>query len=153
VTAQAAPVRVRELFLHDLTRVLRAGDPYGRLDAIEPERLLRPFVLAPAAPGEEAACTVDALTVERLRCFHQAVAAGVERAGHVLTAVAVDVDAEGFGRVLVTAGRLVLLAESLRDAGRFGFPSLTALAAAGDRLVARAVAVLDRFPEVAGADD
>ena len=150
-----------QLFLRDLVALLRAGDPYGRLDDVEPERLLRTFLTAPttaatvlAEPGEgSGACAVDAVSIERLRCFHQAVAAGVERSGHVLTAVAVDVNGEGFGRVLVIAGRLVLLAESQRDAGNFGFPSLAALAAAGERLVARALAALDRYPEVAGADD
>jgi probable nitrogen fixation protein len=146
--------QVGQYFLRDLTALLRAGDPYGRLDGVEPAQLLRPFLslVEPAEPAGQL-CTVDALVVERLRSFYQAVAAGVERIGHVLTAVLVDVNGEGFGRVLVVAGRLVLLAESVRDAGGFGFPSLPALAAAGDRLVARAVTVLDRYPEVAGADD
>ena len=157
----SASASAHQYFLRDLVALIRAGDPYGRLDDVEPERLLRPFLIAPttadavlAEPDDGAgACTVDALSIERLRAFHQAVAAGVERAGHVMTAVAVDVNGEGFGRVLVVAGRLLLLAESQRDAGNFGFPSLVALAAAGERLVARAVAVLDRYPEVAGADD
>lgn len=153
--------QVEQYFLRDLTALLRASDPYGRLDGVEPVQLLHPFLTAPttahvvlAEPtAGEGACTVDALVVERLRCFYQAVAAGAERIGHVLTSVIVDVNGEGFGRVLVVAGRLVLLAESLRDAGGFAFPSLPALAGAGDRLVARAVTVLDRYPEVAGADD
>ena len=168
-STRSASTTTHQYFLRDLVALIRAGDPYGRLDDVEPERLLRLFLTVPtdrptgrpttadavlAEPDDGAgACTVDALSIERLRAFHQAVAAGVERAGHVMTAVAVDVNGEGFGRVLVVAGRLLLLAESQRDAGNLGFPSLVALAAAGERLVARAVAVLDRYPEVAGADD
>jgi len=161
VTARA-PARPRPApFLRDLAALVRAGDPYGRLDDVPAEQLLRTFLLAPttagavlAEPADGAgACTVDVLTVERLRCFYQAVAAGVERAGQVMTAVVVDVNGEGFGRVLVVAGRLVVLAESLRDAGRFGFADLPALVAAGERLVSGAVAVLDRYPGVAGADE
>jgi probable nitrogen fixation protein len=150
-----------QYFLRDLTALLRAGDPYGRLDNVEPERLLRSFLTAPTTAGDivaepaegSGACVVDALSIERLRCFYQAVAAGIERSGHVLTAVVVDVNGEGFGRALVIAGRLVVLAQSLRNAGGFGFASLPALAAAGDALVAEGVSVLDRYPEVASADD
>lgn len=71
----------------------------------------------------------------------------------MLTAVVLDVDHEGFGRAVVMSGRLVLLAESLRDAGRFGFAGLEPLAAAGERLVKRAAAVVGRYPGVAHAED
>jgi probable nitrogen fixation protein len=142
-------------FARDLAALVRAGDPYGRLDDVPTERLLRSFVVAPAAGGADGAvaCAVDARTVERLRCFHQAVAAGVERAAKVMTSVVVDVNGEGFGLVVVLAGRLAVLVRPVRDAGGFGFPDPEALIAAGDRLVAQALETLDHHPEVARADD
>ena len=45
---------------------------------------------------------------------------------------------EGFGRVILTAGRLVALSKQLRDVHRFGFDSLSALAAEGEKQVAAA---------------
>jgi probable nitrogen fixation protein len=140
-------------FLHDLADLLRAGDPYGRFDRFADEHLLRPYVVDPVTrAGIAVGCDVEPVILERLRSFYQAVAAGVERASGTMTAVLVDVSHEGFGRAVVFAGRLVLLADPLRDVQRFGFADLTALAAAGQGRIERAVEALETFPEVARAD-
>ena len=141
-----------DAFLRDLTALIRAGDHYGRLDSYDTDRLLKPYLTSSLVVRPDGSCAADALAVERVRTFFQAVAAGIERAAGVMTAVAVDVNGEGFGRVFVLAGRLVAIAESMRDAGRFAFADVPALAAAGDALVARAVAVLAVHPEVARDD-
>lgn len=144
---------VADAFLRDLAGLLRAGDPYGRFDRFPEEHLLRPFVVDSAARARIAVnCDVDALTVERLRSFYQAVAAGAERALGTLTAVLVDINHEGFGMACVYAGRLILVADPLRDVQRFGFPDTGALAAAGENRIERAVRAYAQFPEVARAD-
>jgi probable nitrogen fixation protein len=56
---------------------------------------------------------------------------------------------EGFGRLVLIAGRLVAINKHLRDAHRFGFPSLTKLADAGEKLINEAVAMVRQFPEAA----
>jgi probable nitrogen fixation protein len=56
---------------------------------------------------------------------------------------------EGFGRLVLTAGRLIVLNKQLRDVHRFGFDSLEKLAREGDKLVAAAVEMIEKFPEVA----
>jgi probable nitrogen fixation protein len=58
---------------------------------------------------------------------------------------------EGFGRVLLTVGKLVVLVKTLRDVHRFGFDSLVALDREGEKAVAQATATINRFPEVARA--
>jgi len=141
-----------DAFVRDLTALIRAGDHYGRLDSYDTERLLKPYLTSSLVVRPDGSCAADALAVERVRTFFQAVAAGIERAAGVMTAVSVDVNGEGFGRVFVLAGRLVTLAESMRDAGRFAFADVPALAAAGEALVARALAVLAVHPEVARDD-
>jgi len=140
-------------FVRDLVGLLRAGDSYGRLDRFSDAALLRPFVLNQTARAAISVdCEVDAVVIERVRSFYQAAAAGVERATHVMTSVVIDISHEGFGRVAVVAGRLIALMDPLRDIQRFGFPSLDALAAAGEQLVARGVAAIDTYPGVAGED-
>jgi probable nitrogen fixation protein len=141
-------------FLRDLLVQLRASDTYGRLDDFADSRLLAPYVLDSARRAEiPLDCAVDPATEGRLRVYYQAVAAGIEKATGVMTAVAVDLNEEGFGRALVLAGRLVVVSDTLRDAQRFGFASAGKLAARGERAVTRAVALVNRFPEVARADD
>jgi probable nitrogen fixation protein len=137
-------------FVHDLAGQLRAGDTYGRFDRFPDEHLLKPFILAPADRTQIAVnCDVDPHTEERVRTFYQAVAAGTERLTSVMTAVVVDLSHEGFGRAIIFAGRLVVVADVLRDAQRFGFPTIEALSERGEALVASAVETLKQFPAVA----
>ena len=56
---------------------------------------------------------------------------------------------EGFGRVVLIAGKLVVYARSVRDVHRFGFDSLDALAAEGAKIVAQAAAMIAEYPKLA----
>jgi probable nitrogen fixation protein len=137
-------------FLDDLVDQLRAGDTYGQLDRLADDRLLRPYVVTREKQREiPIDCDVDPATEGRLRSFYQAVAAAVEKASGTYTATVLDLSHEGFGRALVFAGRLVVVSEILRDAQRFGFPTVDKLADYGERLVAQANKVIAQYPEVA----
>ena len=57
---------------------------------------------------------------------------------------------EGFGRVLITVGKLVVLDRTLRDAHRFGFESFSKMKTEADKQLAVAVGLAGRYPEVAG---
>lgn len=137
-------------FLAELIQQIRAGDPYGRYDGLGEEALLKPYILA---KEERQAIPVigdlDPATEGRLRNFYQAVCAAVERETGVMVSCVLDLSHEGFGRVVLFAGRLVVVSKTLRDAHRFGFPSREKLAEEGERLIRSAVEMLRRFPEVA----
>ena len=140
-------------FLSDLVSALRAGDTFGRLDRLSDEALLRPFLLSREQQREiPVACEVEAAAEARIRVFFQAVAAGIEKATGAFTTTVLDLSHEGFGRVIVFAGRLVVLSEVLRDAQRFGFPSAERLADRGESLVTAGIKVLGSYPEVARDD-
>lgn len=137
-------------FLRDLVDQQRAGDTYGQLDRLSDDLMLRPFVARRQGQKEiPIGCDVDPATELRIRSFYQAVAAGVERATGVRTTVAVDINAEGFGRIVIFAGRLVAVSDVLRDAQRFGFAATEQLAERGETLVARGVQVIATHPEAA----
>ena len=57
---------------------------------------------------------------------------------------------EGFGRVLITVGKLVALDRSLRDVHRFGFDSLSKMKTEADKMLAVALERVGRYSEVAG---
>jgi probable nitrogen fixation protein len=140
-------------YLHELADQLRAGDGYGRFDRFADEHLFGPFVLNRSRRSTiPVNCEVDPVTAERVRAFYQAVAAATEKAAGVITGVLVGISHEGFGRAAVLAGRLVLLLDTLREAQRFGFPSMEALAVAGHERVASALQILKTHPEVARDD-
>lgn len=151
--AQAPAAGALSGFLRDLVDQLRAGDTYGQLDRVSDQALLRPYVVTREQQREiPVACDVEAITEARIRSFYQAVAAGVEKSTGRFTTTVLDLSHEGFGRVLVFAGRLVVLSDVLRDAQRFGFASLEKLAAGGEKAVADAIKVMSTYPEVAGDD-
>jgi probable nitrogen fixation protein len=56
---------------------------------------------------------------------------------------------EGFGRMILTAGRLVVVNKYLRDVHRFGFNDMGKLAEEGGKLVDAAIGMIRQFPEVA----
>jgi probable nitrogen fixation protein len=63
-----------------------------------------------------------------------------------------SITGEGFGRVVLTCGRLVAVSKTLRDVHRFGFASLEKLEASGAGLVEDALAWIAKFNEAATAD-
>ncbi|CUU55242.1 probable nitrogen fixation protein [Parafrankia irregularis] len=142
-----------EGFLKDLADQLRAGDTYGKLDKFSDEAMLAPFVLTKEQRRQiSVACDIDAVIEARVRSFYQAVAAAVEKATRVETTTVLDLNHEGFGRVVIFAGRLVVLSDVLRDAQRFGFNSLEDLAARGEAFVTAAAKYVDQYREAARDD-
>jgi probable nitrogen fixation protein len=135
-------------FLSDLVDQVRASDTYGRLDRLDDDKLLRPYLTEAQQPETEG-CGIDPRAENRLRCFYQAVAAGIEKSTGAMTVAALDVNAEGFGQAILYAGRLLILAQPLREAGKFGFRDLGKLSDRGERLVERGAKTVARYPEAA----
>jgi probable nitrogen fixation protein len=56
---------------------------------------------------------------------------------------------EGFGRTVLTTGRLIVVNRHLRDVHRFGFPTLAKLAETGNKYVKDGIAMIEKYPDVA----
>jgi probable nitrogen fixation protein len=154
-TLEAAPLDEAALvandpFLRELVKQWRAQDSHGAWEGKPDTALLAPYVLN--AEQRRALPLIgdpDPETLWRLELFHNAVGLAIERATGCMVSPLMKMHHEGFGRVVLTAGRLVVVNRHLRDVHRFGYPSLVKLAAAGSQLVADGVAMIERFPEVA----
>ena len=139
----ASPV-LRELVLQ-----LRAQDAYGHWAGKSDAEVLGPYVI-----DKEARKLIpiiddpDPDVLWRLELFYNAVGIAVERQTGTVVSPAVNINHEGFGRVILTAGRLIVGNKYHRDVHRFGFDSLDALGAQGDKLVAEARSLMERFPDV-----
>jgi probable nitrogen fixation protein len=84
----------------------------------------------------------------RLELFYNAAGLAIERRTGTVATPMMKMHHEGFGRMVLLAGRLIVLNKHLRDVHRFGFESLDALAAEGDKLVNDGVAMIESFPDV-----
>ena len=57
---------------------------------------------------------------------------------------------EGFGRAIITVGKLVVMDRTLRDVHRFGFGSLSKFKDEADKLLSVALEFIGQHPKVAG---
>lgn len=151
VPASAEDAEVLEApFVRALVRQLRAHDVGGFWEKKSDTELLAPYVLT---REQRRAIPViadpDSKTVWRIEQFYAAVALALEQRTGIIPSPLVKLTHEGFGRVVLTAGRLVVVNKYLRDVHRFGFDSLAVLLAEGDKLVSEAEELIARFSEVA----
>lgn len=149
-TASPAAVIAASPFLVQLVGMVRAQDSYGAWDGKSDAAVLAPYVVDRAARREIPIIgDPDPELLWRVELFYNAAGIAVERRTGLIAAPTIKINHEGFGRAMLTTGRLVAYSKYHRDIHRFGFDTLQALGEAGDRIVDEAVAMIDRFPEVA----
>ena len=139
-------------FLKELIKQWRAQDTHGAWEGKTDLDLIKPYVVTKEQRREMPIIgDPDPETIWRIELFYNAVGLAVEReTGHIASPM-MKMHHEGFGRVLLTTGKLVVLSKHLRDVHRFGFETVEKLAAEGDKAVAAAVATIREFPNVAAA--
>lgn len=123
---------------------LRAMDSYGTYDTWSDARVLDPLVLT--KERRKAIPVVgdpDETTISRVKAYYNAIAQLVEGETGLLAVPVINITHEGFGRALILVGKLVALDKTLRDVHRFGFESLDALAGEAQKLVDKAVSLVN----------
>jgi probable nitrogen fixation protein len=139
-----------ELFLGELVKQFRAIDTYGTWDGKNTETLLADFIIDKEKRKEIPIMgDPDPETLWRLELFYNAVGLSVERQTGIMVSPMMKMSHEGFGRMILTAGRLVVINKYLRDVHRFGFNDMGKLAEEGGKLVDAAIEMINKFPEVA----
>lgn len=139
-----------ELFLQELAKQFRAQDTYGTWDGKDNAQLLADYIIDKEKRKEIPLMgDPDPETLWRLELFYNAIGLSVERQTGIMVAPMMKMSHEGFGRMVLTAGRLVVINKYLRDVHRFGFNDMGKLAEEGGKLVDSAVAMINQFPEVA----
>lgn len=137
-------------FLSELVKQMRSQDSYGHWDGKSDVEVVGPYVVDKEA--RKAIPIIDDPDPDllwRLELYYNAIGLAIERQSKVMCAPMIKMSHEGFGRVVLIAGRLVVFNKYHRDVHRFGFDSLEALAEQGDKIVNEAVAMIARFGEVA----
>lgn len=139
-------------FLKALARLVRAEDSYGAWDKKSDVDLLAPFLVTKEARRAMPIIgDPDPDTLHRVEQFYQAVGLTIEDKTGLMASPMMKMSHEGFGRVVLTTGKLVAFAKSLRDVHRFGFDGIEALAREGEKAVDQAVSTIHAHPEVARA--
>ncbi len=149
-TAEAVTTSSGQMFLGELAKQYRAQDTYGTWDNKSNEQLLADYIIDKEKRKEIPIMgDPDPETLWRLELFYNAVGLSIERQTGIMVAPMMKMSHEGFGRMVLTAGRLVVINKYLRDVHRFGFNDMGKLAEEGGKLVDSAVEMINKFPEVA----
>lgn len=137
-------------FIKELVKVWRAQDTHGTWDSKPDFELLEPYIIS--RESRRALPIIgdpDPDTIWRLELFFNAVALAIERVTGVMVSPMLKMSHEGFGRMVLIGGRLIVVNKQLRDVHRFGFDSMSKLADEGEKYVKAGIAMIEMFPDVA----
>lgn len=146
------PAGPEGLYLTELARLIRGQDTAGIWANRPDEALLGPFLMSREKRRRLPLLgDADPRSVERLERFHSAVGLAIERSTGMIASLVIRLHPEGWGRVVLIVGRLVVVDRAVRDVHRFGFESAAKLVEAGGTLVAEALTLIEQFPDAARA--
>ncbi|PVV24818.1 MAG: hypothetical protein B6D79_10265 [gamma proteobacterium symbiont of Ctena orbiculata] len=138
-------------FAKEMVRQMRAIDTYGTYDNWPVSKILEPFVLTKEKKRDIPVIgDPDEITMARVKAFYNAISAMIEKECGLMAVPMMNLTHEGFGRSLITVGKLVVLDRTLRDMHRFGFPSLSKMKDEADKLLSVALEIIGQYPKVAG---
>lgn len=138
-------------FITEMVRQMRALDTYGTYDKKGPAELLADFVVTKEQRREiPIVGDPDEVVMSRVKAFYNAVASLIEKECGKMAVPLVHLSHEGFGRTLITVGKLVVMDRSLRDVHRFGFESLSKMKNEADKVLSVALEIVGQHSDVAG---
>ncbi|MGB5457914.1 MAG: NifX-associated nitrogen fixation protein [Gammaproteobacteria bacterium] len=138
-------------FVTEMVRQMRAIDSYGTYDDWTINKILDPFVMTKERKREIPVIgDPDEITMSRVKAFYNAIAAMIEKECGLMAVPMLNLSHEGFGRVIITVGKLVVMDKTLRDVHRFGFASLSKMKDEADKLLSVALEIIGKHSEVAG---
>ncbi len=132
--------------------LMRSHDRSGSWD-VEPDLdLLAPFVVTKAQKREMPLIgEPDPDILWRVELFYSAVAWEIERRAGRAVSPLLRIHHEGWGRVVLIAGKLVAVDAHVRELHRFGFETLEAMTLKAEKLVADGLSTIEAFPGAAAA--
>ena len=151
---QSAAAEIQEvrakLFLKTLIAMIRAEDTHGVWEKKTDEKLLSDYIVTKEQRREIPIIgDPDPDVMARVDLFYKAIGLAVEKETGLVASPMMKMSHEGFGRVVLIAGHLVVLSKHLRDIHRFGFETMEKLGAEGAKHLTAAVKMIDDFPDVA----
>lgn len=139
-------------FIAEMIRQTRAFDSYGVNENLSTTELLQPYVVTKAQRREIPIIgDPDEEIIARLKAYYSAIAMRIEAGCGKMATPLFSLSHEGFGRVIISVGKLLVLDRSLRDVHRFGFESLEGLCEQADLLVSTSLEIVHKYPDSAAA--
>jgi probable nitrogen fixation protein len=137
-------------FVKEIAKQLRAIDTYDTYQGWSDAKVLDPLILTKERKREiPIVGDPDETTIARVKAFYNSIASLIERKSTLMAVPVINLTHEGFGRAFVIVGKLIVVDKTLRDVHRFGFPTFAKLNEEGDKMVAKALEMIEAHAEVA----
>jgi probable nitrogen fixation protein len=137
-------------FIKELIKVWRAQDTHGAWDNKSDLSLIKDYIVdKEARRALPIIGDPDPETIWRMELFYNAVALSIEKATGVMVSPMLKMSHEGFGRMVLIGGRLIVVNKQLRDVHRYGFDNLAKLAEEGTKAVQQGIEMVEKWPDVA----
>ncbi|WP_165227752.1 NifX-associated nitrogen fixation protein [Aquisphaera insulae] len=150
--SSTAPI-VESNLAKELVKQMRAIDTYGQHDRASDDEILSPFIvtkehkhLIPIVgdPDEE--------VMSRVKAYYNAICSLVEKVTGLMAIPSINIHHEGFGRALITVGKLVVYDRTLRDVHRFGFNTREVLEHDAEKILDGILELIEKYRQVAEED-
>ena len=138
-------------FMQEMVKQMRAIDTYDSYDGWSAAKILDPFVLTKERKAEIPVIgDPDELVMARLKAYYNAISSLIEKECKLMAVPMINLSHEGFGKAIITVGKLVVMNKTLRDVHRFGFKSLSKMKDEADKYLSVALEIIGQHPDVAG---
>ncbi len=138
-------------FMKEMAKQMRAIDTYDTFEGMSDGEVLDPYVLTKERKREiPVVGDPDEIVIARIKAYYNAIATLIEKECGLMAVPLLNLTHEGFGRALITVGKLVVHDRSLRDVHRFGFASLSKMKDEADKVLSIALELVGSHSKVAG---
>ncbi len=139
-------------FTNEIVKQIRAVDTYGEKDKLPPEKIIEPFIVSKERKREiPIVGDPDEEIMGRVKAYYNAISSLIEKITGLMPVPMINLHHEGFGRVMITAGKLVVFEKTLRDVHRFGYTTLEVMQEEAGKVVTGALELIEKYREVAEA--
>ncbi len=136
----------------EMVKQLRALDTYDSYEGWPEEKIIDPLVMTKERKREIPIIgDPDETTLARIKAYYNSIASLIEKKSGLMAVPVINITHEGFGRAFILVGKLIIVDKILRDVHRFGFSSLEDMAEKTEKVIDKAVALIDQYREVAEA--
>ena len=133
-------------FVRDILKQLRALDTFDTYEGWSEAKIVDPMVLTKGRKREIPVIgDPDEITLARVKAYYNSLSSMIEKKSGLMAVPLINISHEGFGRALVMVGKLIVVDKVLRDVHRFGFPSLDKMCEDSDKLVDKALDLINHY--------
>jgi len=142
---------MENLFIDTLIGQVRALDQFGTWSNRSDEDLLSEKYVKSKEDLRNipVIADIDEMQTQDIRLIYQAIALAFEKKTGVMCSVVMEMSHEGFGRAVVIADKIVIVNKFFKDAHRYSFRTYEKLVTEGDKMLANAISIYEKYQEVA----